>query len=261
MTDAAEAAVVLGLHADLDPPRDDEAQRCEGRIVVLDQTGDIWELRCEGCGFEAGMPARLADSRLQRRLLERHAGFPQRFTARFEKTAENASAIAATSAWLDAYDPALPRDGRSESNLPAPAIWGLPGRGKSHLLVTICRALIRDQGVSVMFRSVARLLDELQDGFDTAGEYGRIWEQAVTVDVLALDDVGAQQLTEWRTDRLARLVDERWERMLPVLVATNYPPGRWEGTMDERTRSRLRGMTFGVELRGVDRRQLTVDGE
>src|SRR5581483_7724920 len=143
---------------------------------------------------------------------------------------------------------------RRERGAPAcprsPALYGGPGLGKSHLLVAVGERLVRDHDARVMFRSIARLLDELQDGFDRDRKdemaYSPLWERALNVDVLALDDLGAERPTEWRTDRLARLVDERWERELPTIIATNYPPHMWDEAFDARTASRLRGMTVPV---------------
>jgi DNA replication protein DnaC len=242
----------LGVHSELDPPSEWE-ERCDGRVSIVDQSGPIWTVRCERCGFETGLPARNADPSLRRRLRERQAGFPARFAGvRFQEDPTNASALRTVRAWVGEF---------KDRPLPAPAIHGQPGRGKSHLAVAVCTRLIRDHDAAVLFRSSARLLDELQDGFDQPGEYGTLWHRAVTVDVLALDDLGAERPTEWRTDRLARLVDERWERELPVLVATNYPPAMWDEAFDARTASRLRGMTFAVQLGGADRRQMAMGCE
>ena len=104
------------------------------------------------------------------------------------------------------------------------------------------------------FRPIAALLDELQEAFGDDREHRRVWQRATTVDVLALDDVGAEQATDWRQERLARLVDERYQQNRPVLLATNFPPAAWEEMLGARTVSRLQGMTMPMELTGSDRR-------
>lgn len=228
---------------------DADADPCGGQLSIVDQSGPVWTVVCERCGYEEGLPARNADPALRRRMREASAGFPGRYARRLDETAENRPALEAIRSWMAGY---------GDSPVPAPAIWGEAGRGKSHLLVAACRKLIIERDVSVLFRSSARLLDEMQESFSDGAAYRSLWDRALTVDLLALDDVGAERGTEWRADRLARLVDERYERELPIVVATNYQPATWEKVMDERTRSRLRGMTFPVELQGSDRRLAAV---
>ena len=107
-----------------------------------------------------------------------------------------------------------------------------------------------------MFTAVRLLLRDLQR-FDNDVVRGQAWERAVTVPVLALDDLGAERVTDWRLDQIADLVDERWQAERPIVVASNFPPKLWRDAVEERTASRLAGMTFPVELCGRDRRQLT----
>ena len=232
-------------------------QPCHGRMIVADQSGPVWMVSCEKCDWTFGFPAHKADPAFHRQMAEQRAGFPARFTSKpYVRDEQNAFAHRAACEWADA----LTR-GELGQAFPAPAFHGDSGTGKSHLLVELGTVLIRDRGCSVLFRSSARMLDELQDRFDDEDEQQRYWQQLLTVEVLLLDDVGAERGTEWRVDRLARLVDERYERELPIVAATNYPPDRWEQVLDERTRSRLRGMTFPVALAGADRRFTTDEGE
>ena len=136
--------------------------------------------------------------------------------------------------------------------MPAPAFWGLPGRGKTHLLAAVCVRVILDYNKPTLFCSARGLLRQLQR-FDAEAE--ATWQRARAIRVLALDDLGAEQATDWRHDQIAELIDERYERGLPTVIATNYPPSMWSDVMDERTASRLRGMVLPVELKGNDRRQ------
>lgn len=222
--------------------------RCEHPVFVDGEAGGIVEGRCEGCGMVHGMPAHRASPQMRRERMVAAAGLPDRFAGhRFEETAGNREALRAVREWLAGIgdDPS--------AGLPAPALFGAPGVGKSHLLAAIVRRLI-DTDRPARFWSVRGLLRAMQRFDDPAS--AQVREAAVSVPFLALDDVGAQQQTDWRQDQLADLIDERYERERPVLLATNFPPSAWGEMVDARTASRLRGMTFPLELRGTDRRQV-----
>lgn len=234
-------------HGEYQQRRYPDDQPCNGSLLIVDREGPTWTVECDKCGFAAGLPARDADPRFRVKMRSELAGFPAKFAGRpFEEDETNRAVKQKIREWLATF---------KEQPIPSPAIYGLQGRGKTHLLVATCEQLILRHNASVWFRSSAGLLDDLQHAFGDNAEHVRIWNKAVTVDVLALDDVGAEQATDWRGDRLARLVDERYLHDKPILIASNYPPAGWEEMLGLRTVSRLRSMCFPLELAGADRRQ------
>lgn len=240
----------------LQPPHWSEGEEpCDGMLRIDDQSGVLWPCTCDKCGFEVGVqvqkidPQRLTDHRLSR------AELPELAMKEFEEHEDQADALRACRQWIRQF---------KRGGVPAPALWGQPGRGKSHLLSLIGRALVENYGVDVLYRSASVLLDELQAGLDRGG-YEQRWQRVLRAGVLVLDDLGAQRRTGWRDDRLAQLVDFRYQRELPLLIATNNHPGKWVADFGERTASRMQGMTFALRLAGPDRRagqgvQQTLEG-
>lgn len=227
--------------------RNSQDDLCRGQVTV-ERDGDWLTYRCATCETERARHARTADPDVKRQSRLERAGLAPRFVGqKLEKTEENKSVLFALGGWVDDY--------RKGDPLPAPALYGQAGRGKSHTLTMLCLKLIRDCDAAVMYRSARGLLREFQQFEDGAEQ---AWERATTVDVLALDDFGAQQMTDWRHDQIADLVDARYEAERPIVLATNFAPSTWRQAMDERTASRLRGMTFSLVLSGPDRRQLEV---
>lgn len=222
---------------------DDE---CEGTLTRTRE--DEWIIfTCDLCGLERVGHERKWDERARNVDRLQRAGIPQRFLGqRYVEDDDNRDALNAVRAWLN-----------EESLLPAPALCSLPGRGKSHLLSALSARLIKARNISVKFCSARGLLAELQD---YEGDYRGAWERATTVEVLAIDDLGAQRDTDDKHERLADLIDKRYEAELPIMVATNYRPSAWDARagLDSRSISRLRSMTFAVELRGGDRRQMAL---
>lgn len=232
-------------------PEVDRLENVCGGLIAVEQVDDWLHFRCGACGVERVQHIQTADPAQKRQLRLEQASLPLRFLGlKFEEDETNRSTLSALRSWIADY--------RKGERLPAPALYGHAGRGKSHLLTAVCTRLVRECDASVWFRPTRSLLRDLQD-FD--GDAERAWKRAVTVDVLALDDFGAQQVTDWRHDQIADLVDGRYERELPVVLATNFAPKAWRDATDERTASRLRGMTFALELGGPDRRQIQMHQE
>lgn len=231
-----------------------DGSTCEGNVLRR-RDGDFVVHQCESCRFDHGsVHVRRADPSVRHETWLEQAQLPAQFADRtFERDEENAPALAALRQWLDSFDGSAKRADRPATLLPAPCLYGLLGRGKTLLLVKTCQRVIEECDLPVAFRSARGLLRDLQR-FDNDVIRGEAWERAMTVDVLALDDLGAERTTDWRLDQLAHLIDERYQRQLPILVATNYQLAQWEEVLDARTVSRLAHMTFPIELKGPDRR-------
>lgn len=227
-----------------------EPTSCEGMLRIQDQSGMLWICECDVCGFEVGVqmakidPGRLLEHRFAR------AGLPDGFVGkRFDRgDPEQEPTLEACRMWIGQFQPTKLAD-----SIPAIALWGKPGRGKTHLLSLMVETVIKLHAADAMYRSASELLDELQAGFDEQTYEGR-WQRALRVPVLALDDLGAGRWTDWRRDRFEALVDYRYAHALPLLIATNIPPGGWDRVFGDRPASRLRGMCLRFELRGEDRR-------
>lgn len=219
---------------------------CQGTWRLTETEGNVWTACCDACRAEVGLPARRLDPLLRRRQILAQAGLPSH-SQPFRRDGHNAAVLREVGAWISEARPGDPG-----SLVPAPVIFGLPGRGKTRLLVEICRRLAEAE-LAVAFVAVPSLLADLQR-FEARAELERVWHRAVDVPVLALDDFGAERQTDWRVEQFARLVNERYMRQRPIVMTTNYPPRRWGEIADERTLSRLREMTIPLELGGPDRR-------
>lgn len=215
-----------------------------GGVLEREIEGEWVYITCQKCKLErVGHINTLLKTERTQSVLER-AGIPLMFLGKtFEGDEHNRAARQICQAWVEDF---------ASGGLPAPALWGAPGRGKSHLMAAVCSRLIKEHAVPTAFFSARGLLAQLQD-WDAAQE---LWERVTTVPVLALDDLGAEQQTDWKSDRLDALVDERYSHELPLLIATNQSPRAWEERFGLRSASRLHSMCLPVLLKGPDRREL-----
>jgi DNA replication protein DnaC len=82
---------------------------------------------------------------------------------------------------------------------------------------------------------------------------GDIQESAGSVDLLVLDDLGAERLLsdergDWMRDRLYALVDRRYRRKLPILATTNSSDEDIEERLGARIFRRLMAMLEPVPI-------------
>jgi DNA replication protein DnaC len=139
-------------------------------------------------------------------------------------------------------------------------LWfmGDVGTGKTTLAMLVSTEALK-RGHSVAIYSVPRLLAEIRDTYDAdRGErtYAGLFQQLVTVDLLHLDDLGAEKQTDWVLEQLYSLVNERYEEERSIVVTTNLvDTAELEQQIGRRTVSRLTEMTDQLPLFGADLRE------
>jgi DNA replication protein DnaC len=105
-------------------------------------------------------------------------------------------------------------------------LWfdGPVGTGKTSLAILVAKAA-KDAGRSYAVYPVPRLLAEIKRTFDrdASDSYLGFFRRLCTVDLLVLDDLGAEKQTEWVLEQLYSLVNERWQDRRSIVVTTNVP--------------------------------------
>jgi DNA replication protein DnaC len=114
-----------------------------------------------------------------------------------------------------------------EANLEAGrGLWfdGPVGTGKTSLAILVAKAA-SEAGRTYAVFPVPRLLAEIRRTFDAdaADTYTRLFQRLCTVDLLVLDDLGAEKQTEWVLEQLYSIVNERWQDRRSIVVTTNVP--------------------------------------
>lgn len=119
--------------------------------------------------------------------------------------------------------------------------FGGPGTGKTTLAMLISRTAL-EAGRSVAIYSLPKLLSRIRRTFDAeVGEqsYADLFERLTTVDLLHLDDLGAEKQTEWVLEQLYALINERYERQRSIIVTSNLEDDQLEDQLGARIVSRL----------------------
>ena len=106
-----------------------------------------------------------------------------------------------------------------------PAGWlylaGPTGVGKTHLAAAIVGESIQ-QGRKVLFKFIPNLLDDLRRSYGPTGEksFDHIFAQVRDVDILILDDLGAEVSTAWAEEKLYQLIVHRHDLIMPTVFTS-----------------------------------------
>jgi len=143
------------------------------------------------------------------------------------------------------------RDGRG--------LWfhGDPGTGKTLLAMLISKAAL-ESGLSVDIYSVPHLLATIQETYEQSAErsYMEFFRHLSEVDLLHLDDLGAQRRTDWVLEQLYSIVNERWQQERSIVVTTDVELGELREQVGRRTVSRIFGICGDpIPLMGPDMRE------
>ena len=136
-------------------------------------------------------------------------------------------------------------------------LWleGDVGTGKTTLAMLVSRAAL-DVGRSVAIYSVPRLLAAIRSTFDadSEGSYVDFVDRLTRVDLLHLDDLGAERSNSWVLEQLYAIVNARYEDERSILITTNLPLDELGEQVTPRTVSRLKEMCDVLPLYGADAR-------
>jgi len=162
---------------------------------------------------------------------------------------ETKAAVAAVSRYVEQLDERL-EQGRG--------LWlfGDTGTGKTTLAMLVSKAAL-EAGHSVAIYSLPKLLARIRRTYDSepgGDSYLAFFERLTSVDLLHIDDLGAEKRSDWVLEQLYALINERYEAQRSVLVTTNLPHEELEEQIGTRTVSRLSQICDEVPLFGADRR-------
>ena len=182
----------------------------------------------------------------------RRSGIPEKFCDKtltdFKKTAENQGA-------MDVFRRVIyPKADEAQKGA---YFYGETGTGKTFMASLIAQEFVRDFR-RVIFRDMPSLLTEIKATFDnrTPMTTADFLESVCDCDLLVLDDLGAEKVTEWSVEQLYSIVNQRYNAGKILVATANFDldglQNRLGGDITaKRITSRLREMTsqafFGTQ--------------
>jgi len=219
---------------------------------------------CDGSGWILGPEdvARPCECRAQRLRKGRARGVASAIPARYRgvsfdrppvsdmaRDLQTKAALAEVRGFVDDLD------GRLEQGR---GLWlfGDTGTGKTTLAMLVSKMAL-EAGHSVAIYSLPKLLARIRRTYDSepgGDSYLAFFERLTSVDLLHIDDLGAEKRSDWVLEQLYALINERYEAQRSVIVTTNLPHEELEEQIGNRTVSRLSQICDEVPLFGADRR-------
>jgi DNA replication protein DnaC len=135
-------------------------------------------------------------------------------------------------------------------------VFGDTGTGKTTLAMLISKAAL-EAGKTVAIYSLPKLLARIRRTYDSepgGDSYLSFFERLTSVDLLHIDDLGAEKRSDWVLEQLYALVNERYESQRSMLITTNLEHEELEEQIGPRTVSRLAQICEEVKIVGDDRR-------
>lgn len=214
---------------------------CDGSGLVIDETSNTaFDCRCRA-QLIAQAKAKSLSAVIPRRY--REVAFERPPVTEIER-----EVVSATRHYADTIDEQLDT-GRG--------LWfmGPVGTGKTTLAMLVSKAAL-EAGRSVAIYSLPRLLNEIRDTHRAERSHIDLLDRLTAVDLLHIDDVGAERKNEWVLEELYSIVNARYEEQRSMVITTNIRDDRELcEQISERTVSRLMEMCDQVPLSGTDQRQ------
>ena len=135
-------------------------------------------------------------------------------------------------------------------------LWfmGPVGTGKTTLAMLVSKSALK-AGRSVAIYSLPRLLNEIRETHRAERSHVDLLDRLTAVDLLHIDDVGAERTTDWVLEELYSIVNARYEDQRSVVITTNITDrDALCEQITERTVSRLTEMCDELPVAGHDRR-------
>jgi DNA replication protein DnaC len=134
-------------------------------------------------------------------------------------------------------------------------LFGEVGTGKTTLAMLVAKAAL-ESGRSVAIYSMPRLLNEIRRTYDEGSDsnYIQLLDRLAEVDLLHIDDVGAEKSSAWVLEQLYAIVNARYEAQRSMTITTNLENDELIEQIGNRTVSRLKEMCELLPLHGHDQR-------
>ncbi len=144
--------------------------------------------------------------------------------------------------------------------LPSPwlLLSGDLGTGKTGLTIGLVKRAL-SEGRSALFRPFVELLSDIKATFrsrDAAEpDEADLLRALKSVELLALDDLGAERATGWAQERLFEILNHRYNERKRTILTTNLGPAEMQDHLGDRIVARIDGMAWIYTISGPNLRE------
>lgn len=132
------------------------------------------------------------------------------------------------------------------------------GVGKTGLAIGLVKKALAS-GKSALYRPFVELLSDIRATFRTRDasepDEADLVGACKSVEVLALDDIGAERCTGWAQERLFEILNHRYNERRRTILTTNLGPADMEEHVGDRIVARINGMGWVYTILGRNLRE------
>ena len=141
---------------------------------------------------------------------------------------------------------------------------GPPGIGKTHIAVAVLRQVVSETRAHGLYYDTRSLLNTIRSTYDPVTRTSEVdvVRPVVEAELLVLDDLGAERLTDWVDETMNFIVNSRYNDRRPTIFTSNYEdlddPEELDSLLvrvGSRMYSRLREMCEFLRYDGADYRE------
>jgi DNA replication protein DnaC len=137
--------------------------------------------------------------------------------------------------------------------------WGNVGAGKTHAAAALANDLMREKLVEVLFLSMPATVTRVKKTFDSPvkNEDTKLFDRMKEVELLIIDDLGVEKLSDWLSDQIYQIVDHRWQNKKPMIITSNQSLDDLGIYYKAQVISRIWGCCKSIKFTEEDRRKQT----
>ena len=130
-------------------------------------------------------------------------------------------------------------------------LYGNSGLGKTFISHCIAKDLL-DKGNSVIYQTATDLIDSIRNNKFNQNIQKNIVEYLYECDLLIIDDLGTENLTEFANNELFNLINRRLMNRKSNVISTNLSLNELQGRYNSRLTSRIMGNFTFLKFVGED---------
>lgn len=131
-------------------------------------------------------------------------------------------------------------------------LYGGVGTGKTYATACICNELMSNEKTVLVMNLGLYYLKLRREWAEAEND---VLNYVKTCDLLVIDDLGTENVSEFTKEKMFNLIDTRYRANKPMLITTNLTPDEIREKLGSRIADRIAGSCLEYEVKGESKRK------